>query len=57
MRFYIFHMFLMYHSFKGFHMKIYRTSENQKVSYINLKIKVYICLMSMNLIFNQQVLI
>jgi len=49
-------LFLMYHSFKGFHAKIYKKSENQKVSYINLNIKVYICLMSMNLIFNQQVL-
>jgi len=41
----------MSHSFEGFHRKIYRTSENQQVSYLNLKMKVYIFLMSMNLIF------
>jgi len=38
-------------------MKIYRTSENQKVSNVYLKINVYIFLTSAKLIFNQQVLI
>jgi len=36
-------------------MKINRTSENQKVSNVYLKINVYILLTSTNLLFHQQV--